>query len=92
MYLAGCAQIKCERYWPDVIGESVTYGSITVKNVDCEQFPDYTVRTFRVTKDVSISSCFQLSVCLCWLYSIKFDLVCSQMVVLVLDALMLLLT
>ena len=70
MYLAGCAQIKCERYWPDVIGESVTYGSITVKNVDCEQFPDYTVRTFRVTKDVSISSCLQLSVCLCWFPSL----------------------
>ncbi|XP_071953438.1 receptor-type tyrosine-protein phosphatase mu-like [Antedon mediterranea] len=42
---------KCEKYWPE---KSQTYGRIDVKITDEEECPQYTIRSFKMTKDDEI--------------------------------------
>ncbi|ELU04626.1 hypothetical protein CAPTEDRAFT_173573 [Capitella teleta] len=43
---------KCEQYWPEAGKKS--YGSMTVESMDSEQYADFVVRTFTISKgDVS---------------------------------------
>ncbi len=41
-------QHKCEQYWPD--SGSMTYGNIIIEKVDEEEYADFTIRTFNMTK------------------------------------------
>ena len=50
--LSFALQTKCERYWPDSPSVSQLYGEITVLVTARERRCDYTMRTFKVTKNV----------------------------------------
>jgi protein tyrosine phosphatase len=41
---------KCERYWPDKAGDSHEYGHVSVTTVSVEEYADYTVSIFNVSK------------------------------------------
>jgi hypothetical protein len=41
--------MKCEKYWPNSDEEQL-YGQITVKCRSVEEFAEYTVRTFTISK------------------------------------------
>lgn len=40
---------KCEQYWPDE-GKQV-YAGLTVESLECQTLPDFSIRTFRISKD-----------------------------------------
>ena len=42
-------QHKCEQYWPDKEGGNM-YGDIHVEKVETEQYADFTIRIFTLTK------------------------------------------
>lgn len=50
-------QKKCEQYWPDEEEGCRQYGPISVQLLDTDELPDFTIRTFLLTK-VSIGSSF----------------------------------
>lgn len=41
-------QLKCEQYWPE-IGQEVMHDCISVLNVSCQVFADFTFRVLNVT-------------------------------------------
>ncbi len=43
-------QIKCEQYWPDTEDQ---YGKFKVALGETEQYADYTIKKFTVTREVS---------------------------------------
>ena len=45
-------QKKCERYWPEEVGGSVTYDLVTVTTVAEQEYADYAYRMLKVTKGV----------------------------------------
>ena len=51
-------QVKCANYWPDIFGQEVTYGDVTVLNICSDKYADYIVTVFNLEKDVS--NCFLL--------------------------------
>ena len=42
------AQKKCEQYWPDEGCQE--YGPISVQLLDTDELPDFTIRTFLLSK------------------------------------------
>ena len=41
------SQLKCHKYWPDEVED---YGDIAVKQLKCEHYADYSIRTFNVKR------------------------------------------
>ncbi|KAK3696715.1 hypothetical protein QZH41_013070, partial [Actinostola sp. cb2023] len=41
-------KLKCHKYWPD---ETEDYGDISVKQLKCEHYADYSIRTFNVKRE-----------------------------------------
>jgi hypothetical protein len=76
-------QIKCYQYWPDNMNTAMSFGEISVTVTNCEEWADYTVRTFQYTKvlctiDVIHSSLLSKFVCWrnnytwgCWEINVK---------------------
>ncbi|KAL4233225.1 hypothetical protein ACF0H5_007909 [Mactra antiquata] len=43
-------KVKCEQYWPDVIGEPKQYGDVVVEVTSCSTINTYHYRTFKMTR------------------------------------------
>ena len=43
-----CLQVKCVQYWPDAVGQSQTFGSVSVSLTEEFEFSDYVVRTIEL--------------------------------------------
>ena len=43
-----CLQVKCVQYWPDAIGQSQTFGPLSVSLTEELEFADYVVRTIEL--------------------------------------------
>ena len=41
-------QVKCVQYWPDVVGQSQTYGPLSVCLTEELEFADYVMRTIEL--------------------------------------------
>lgn len=48
LFSATFFQHKCEQYWPD--SDFKLYGDIKVELIDTEEFADYIIRTFTLTR------------------------------------------
>ena len=49
-------QLKCANYWPDIFGQEVTYGDVTVLNICSDKYADYIVTVFNLESNVSSNS------------------------------------
>ena len=45
-------QVKCDIYWPLIIGTQKVYDNVTVTTLSCDTYADYIIRTFRITCQV----------------------------------------
>ena len=45
IHLSVSLQIKCSEYWP-VVGQTVTYGHVTVTSQEVEERAHFVIRTF----------------------------------------------
>ena len=50
---------KCEQYWPDVGTRS--YGDMTVQKLEEEQYADFTIRPFNITKVRRVSAVWSVN-------------------------------
>ncbi|KAK2192153.1 hypothetical protein NP493_37g04020 [Ridgeia piscesae] len=41
--------VKCDIYWPLIIGTQKVYDNVTVTTLSCDTYADYIIRTFRIT-------------------------------------------
>ena len=48
-------QVKCIQYWPDGVGQSQTYGPLSVCLTEEFEFADYVVRTIELKVLLSVS-------------------------------------
>jgi len=62
--LPHCLQVKCVQYWPNAVGESLTFGPLRVLLSEEFEFADYVVRTIELK--VSSFICLNtITICLC---------------------------
>ena len=48
--------MKCANYWPDIFGQEVTYGDVTVLNICSDKYAYYIVTVFNLEIEVSSNS------------------------------------